>query len=188
MLAWNILTASVYIKERKKSWPLHKLCLIYDWLPNRLDLQDCQTFFPLLICLYEWPSDDLLVAASTASFGDPVTGCEQRRTGLEVDRMGSGPVPNESSVESGSGATPAKCGSVCKGRLCCKNPNRIKLQTIKKEGCRHSSVDSSVPNILPPRVRVPSTPSMLLSFIVLCYICHLKRTKINKKRPDLAHF
>ena len=24
-------------------------------------------------------------------------------------------------------------------------------------------------------------------FIYLCYICHVKRTKINKKRPGLAH-
>ena len=51
------------------------------------------------------PSDDLLVAASAASRGDPVTGWEHLRTGLEVDRpFVSG--PNESSVESGSGATP----------------------------------------------------------------------------------
>ena len=42
-------------------------------------------------------------------------------------------------------------------------------------GCRHSEADYSVPTILPPRVRVPSTPST-----------HL-RTKINKKRPGVAH-
>ena len=30
-------------------------------------------------------------------------------------------------------------------------------------GCHHSSVDSSAPSILPPQVRVPSTPSMLSS-------------------------
>ena len=43
--------------------------------------------------------------------------------------------------------------------------------------------------ILPPWVPVPSTSSTLLSFIVnLCYICHVKRTKINKKSPGLAHF
>ena len=55
-------------------------------------------------------------------------------------------------------------------------------------GCRHSSVDSSAPSILPPRVRVPSTPSMLF----LIYICHLnwnvKGTKINKKRPGWPIF
>ena len=34
-------------------------------------------------------------------------------------------------------------------------------------GCRHSSVDSSTPSILPPRLWVPSTPSTLLSFYIL---------------------
>ena len=38
-------------------------------------------------------------------------------------------------------------------------------------------MESSVPTILLPWVRVPSTPS----------ICHVERTKINKKRPELAH-
>ena len=33
-------------------------------------------------------------------------------------------------------------------------------------GYRHSSVDSPVPTILPPRVLVPSTPTMLLSFVL----------------------
>ena len=36
-------------------------------------------------------------------------------------------------------------------------------------GWRHSSVDLSAPSILPPRVRVTSTPSILLSiYIELC--------------------
>ena len=56
-------------------------------------------------------------------------------------------------------------------------------------GCRHSSVNSSAPTILPPRVRVPSTPSMLLSFIVT-FVLYLscEKNEINKKRPGLAHF
>ena len=37
-----------------------------------------------------------------------------------------------------------------------------------------------------PRVRIPSTPSML--FFNLNWNCNEKRTKINKKRPGLAHF
>ena len=43
--------------------------------------------------------------------------------------------------------------------------------------------------ILPPLVRVPSTPSMLLSFIVK-FVLYLscEKAKINKKRPGLAHF
>ena len=69
-----------------------------------------------------------------------------------------------------------------------ENPAK-KIYNISPDlGCRHSSVDSSAPSILLPRVRVPSTPSMLFSI----YICHLnwnvKRMKINKKRPGLAHF
>ena len=60
--------------------------------------------------------------------------------------------------------------------------------TITKLGCHHCSVDSSAPTILLPPVRVPSTLSMLLSLQSnLCYICHVKRTKITKKRPGLAH-
>ena len=40
------------------------------------------------------------------------------------------------------------------------------IKTILKLGCRHSSVDSSAPTILPPQVWVPSTPSTLFSFII----------------------
>ena len=47
----------------------------------------------------------------------------------------------------------------------------IKLNTrIKREiflGGRHSSVVSSVPTILRPRVRIPSTPSTLFQFVLL---------------------
>ena len=45
-----------------------------------------------------------------------------------------------------------------------------------------------VPTILPPRVQFPSMPSLLFRLKYLHYICHVKRTKINKKRPGLAHF
>ena len=59
-------------------------------------------------------------------------------------------------------------------------PLRIKTG---KEGCRHSSVDSFAPTILPPRVWVPSTPSMLLSFIVK-FVLYLscEKNKIKQKR------
>ena len=54
-------------------------------------------------------------------------------------------------------------------------------------GCNHSSVDSSAPTILPPSVWVPSTPSMLLSFMVK-FVLYLscEKNEINKKRPGLA--
>ena len=47
-------------------------------------------------------------------------------------------------------------------------------------GCRHSSVDSSVPTILPPQVSVPSKPSMHLSFIV--FVLHLSCEKDENKQ------
>ena len=63
------------------------------------------------------------------------------------------------------------------------------------KGCRHSSVDSSEPTILPPQVQVPSTPSMLLSFIgsQICanlsceknenkHLAHLENNLLFKKR------
>ena len=57
------------------------------------------------------------------------------------------------------------------------------------EGCCHSSVESPAPTILPPRVWVPSTPSMLLSFIVK-FVRYLscEKNEINKNRPGLADF
>ena len=39
------------------------------------------------------------------------------------------------------------------------------------KGCHHSSVDSSVPSILPPRVRVPSTLFTLLSILIWIASC-----------------
>ena len=50
--------------------------------------------------------------------------------------------------------------------------------------CRHSSMDSSVPSILLPRVWLPSTPSMLLSFIVtfvLYFFLHWEKNKNKQK-------
>ena len=78
--------------------------------------------------------------------------------------------------------------------------------------CRHISVDSPEPPssvtrwlfyysifghfsksgntafILPPQVQVPNRPTLFLHFQSnLYYLCHVKRTKFNKKRPGLAH-
>ena len=47
-------------------------------------------------------------------------------------------------------------------------------------------MDSSAPSILPPRVRVPSTPSMLLSIYI--DLCHVEKTKINKKEAGIGPF
>ena len=43
-----------------------------------------------------------------------------------------------------------------------------------------------MPFILPPRVRVPSTPSTLL--LIFIDLCNGEKTIINEKRPGLAHF
>ena len=52
-------------------------------------------------------------------------------------------------------------------------------------GCRHSSVDSSAPSILPPRFE---SQAHHLSFYQFKLICHVEKTKINKQRPGLAIF
>ena len=62
-------------------------------------------------------------------------------------------------------------------------------------GCRHGSVDLSVPSILPPRVRVQSTPSTLFSiYIVQIVFCHWiwigmwKERKLTKRGRDWPIF
>ena len=59
----------------------------------------------------------------------------------------------------------------------------LSLLRTEQLGCCHSSVDSSMPSILPPRVRVPSTPFTLLSI----YIWTVSRWKDDNK-PKEAHF
>ena len=66
------------------------------------------------------------------------------------------------------------------------------LKKFNYLGCRHSSVDSSAPSILPPRVRLPSMPSTLFSIIVK-FVLYLsmqceKRTKINRKEAGFGPF
>ena len=51
-----------------------------------------------------------------------------------------------------------------------------------KVACRHSSVDSSVPSILPPRVRVPSTPSMLFFNLYLSFELECEKNEKNKQK------
>ena len=64
------------------------------------------------------------------------------------------------------------------------SPGR-KHKNIVFKGCSHSTVYSSAPTILLPRVRAPSTP-FIVKFVLLYY--HMKSTDINKRRPSLAHF
>ena len=61
------------------------------------------------------------------------------------------------------------------------------MVSISRMGGRHSSVVSSAPTNLQPRVQIPRTPSMLF-FNLYYWNCIEKITKINKTRPGLAHF
>ena len=55
-------------------------------------------------------------------------------------------------------------------------------------GCRHSSVDSSVPTILLPQVQVPSTPSMLFSFIVSVLYLSCEKNENKQKEAGFGPF
>ena len=67
-----------------------------------------------------------------------------------------------------------------------------KVQEVHKNwqcGCRHGSVDLSVPTNLPPLVWVPSTPSMLFSFIVkICAIFVLRENENKQKEAGFGPF
>ena len=52
--------------------------------------------------------------------------------------------------------------------------------------CNNSSVDSSAPSILPPRVRVPSTPSMLSSIYIWFMSC--RKFKNKEKEAGIGPF
>ena len=58
--------------------------------------------------------------------------------------------------------------------------SNVIVNNLLYSGCRHSSVDSSVPTILPPWVQVPSTPCTLL--FVLYLSCEKNENK-QKKDP-----
>ena len=71
----------------------------------------------------------------------------------------------------------------CKGRS--KLVSAIlKLYQNNYRGCRHSSVDSSAPTILPPWVRVPSTPSFIV--FVLYFLC--EKNEKEQKEAGLGPF
>ena len=64
-------------------------------------------------------------------------------------------------------------GSVSRGRIsqgssfCPLFHSKTMVATNASLNCgRHSSVVSSAPTILRPRVRIPSTPSMLFQFVI----------------------
>ena len=62
--------------------------------------------------------------------------------------------------------------------------NRFGYQKIELNiGYRHSSVEYSAPTIQPPRVRVPSTPSTLSSFVVFLLYLSCEKNE-NKQKED----
>ena len=57
----------------------------------------------------------------------------------------------------------------------------------------HSSVDSSAPSILPPRVQVPSTQSMLYSInivqiVYLSFELEIKKNENKQKEAEIGSF
>ena len=57
-----------------------------------------------------------------------------------------------------------------------------------RQGCPHSSVDSSAPAILLPQVRVPSTPSMIFSFTVIVLYLLCEKSKNKQKEAGFGPF
>ena len=69
--------------------------------------------------------------------------------------------------------------------------NDVKLsehQQIQTLGCHHSSLDLSAPTILLPRVRVPSSSSTLLSFIVFVLYLLCEKNKNKQKEARFGTF
>ena len=62
--------------------------------------------------------------------------------------------------------------------------------STEENGCRHSSVDSSAPSILPPQVQVPSTPSMLFSIYIvqIVYLLFELECEKNENKQKEAQF
>ena len=62
-------------------------------------------------------------------------------------------------------------------------------ENLSEHGSRHSLANLSMPTILPPRVRIPNTPSMLLSFIVK-FVLYLscERNQNKQKEAGLGPF
>ena len=77
--------------------------------------------------------------------------------------------------------------------FCSKNSPQIwsdwKLEaTFQRKGCRHSSVDLSVPTILLPGFESQAHHPCFYHLQYLRYICHVKRTKIKQKEAGLGPF
>ena len=74
----------------------------------------------------------------------------------------------------------------------CTQPPLLAVNEFQEEeslwGWHTSSVDLSAPTILPPKVLVPSTPSMLLSFIVVVLYLSCEKNENNQKEAVIGPF
>ena len=52
-------------------------------------------------------------------------------------------------------------------------------------GCRYKSLDSSAPTILPPRVRIPTAPAIIVKFVLHLFL-HCEKNKNKQKEPGLG--
>ena len=64
----------------------------------------------------------------------------------------------------------------------------IKWMHKVREGAAIAQVDSSVPTILPSQVRVPSTPSTLLSFIEFVLYLSCEKNENKEKKGGIGPF
>ena len=66
-------------------------------------------------------------------------------------------------------------------------PNQLTILVTKLLLIKHE-LERKTPSLLPPRVRVPSQAHHQCFYQIIFDLCHAENTKINKKRPGLAHF
>ena len=62
------------------------------------------------------------------------------------------------------------------------------LKVFILQGSRHSSVDSSLPTILRPWVRFPSTPSTLFQFVLLKLLLRLEKNENKQKGAGIGRY
>ena len=83
---------------------------------------------------------------------------------------------------------------ICQVQICkSSGSNRANIKQLAIVGCRYSSVDSSAPSIMPPRVQVQSTPSTLFSIYIvqivyLSFELECEKNKNKQKEAGIGPF
>ena len=62
-------------------------------------------------------------------------------------------------------------------QMCVSSLNDTRPTVYQRMGCRHSSVDSSMPSILRPQVKISSTPSMLFSIYIIEIVIGIRKER-----------